>query len=69
MIGSKVLEFIEHLSLRKITDTEMLGDLVFVKDELTKAYQTLKYIIILLLGFLTIAAPLMSTLLKLNLAN
>jgi hypothetical protein len=43
MIGSKILEFIEHLSLRKITDSEMLGDLVFVKEELTRAYQTLKY--------------------------
>lgn len=43
MIGSKVLDFIEHVSSRKINDVEMLSDILFVKEELTKAYQTLKY--------------------------
>lgn len=42
-VGAKVLDFIEHLSSRKISDEEMLADMTFIKEELIKAYQSLKY--------------------------
>lgn len=46
MIGAKVLDFIEHLCSRKISDEEMSGDLLFLKNELVTAYQSLKYTVI-----------------------
>lgn len=41
MIGCKMLDYIEQLASRKIADDEMLQDIRFIKEELSKAYQSL----------------------------
>lgn len=41
MIGAKILDYVELLSSRKVADEEMQQDLNFLKEELTKAYQSL----------------------------
>jgi V-type H+-transporting ATPase subunit H len=41
MIGCKVLDFIENLASRKLADEELLADITYVREELTKAFQSL----------------------------
>lgn len=43
MIGARVLEYLDHLAGRKVADEEMQADLLLLREELTKAYQSLKY--------------------------
>lgn len=41
MIGSRVLDAVEHLGQRRVADEEMLADLSFLREELGKAFQSL----------------------------
>ena len=42
MIGAKVLDFLEVLNSRKLSDEELAADVAFLRDELVIAYNSLK---------------------------